>query len=133
MANQILIALQPCHLFSADLLNQARPVNHDVSAQMGIALRAGLVHVPEVEAQMCGGANAAEVRAMPLASPGRRLVATDAAQVCVTQPDVSVYDRLGLFGMICPALQLLLADLDLAALNLGQRLARLRLDRKSVV
>lgn len=125
MADQILIALQPLHLFRADLLDQSGPVNHDVAAQVGIALRAGLVHVPEVEAQVCCGADAAEMRAVPLPTPVRRLVAAYAAQMSVTQPDVAVENGLGLPGMVRPALQLLLADFDLSALNLSQRLARL--------
>ena len=51
-------------------------------------------------------------------------IAADAWQVLITQADKLVYRGLSLAQVIRPALQFFLANLDLPALDLSQRLAR---------
>ncbi|MCY1442218.1 hypothetical protein D9M71_585760 [compost metagenome] len=90
------------------------------------------MNVQRLEAQLWAGSDRAVMPCVPATACDqvvvtRHRVAADARQMSVTQADVLVHRSLRLAQVIRPALQPLLAHLNLATLNLRQRLACLLL------
>lgn len=116
MTGNRVVTFQSINLGLANLLNQARPVGHQIPAQVVVTGTAGLIHIPKVEAELRCCPNTTEMRAMPLAAPRGGLVATNATEMIITEPDVAIDYRLSLAQVIRPALQPLLPNLDLPPL-----------------
>lgn len=124
MTGNRVVTFQSINLGLANLLNQARPVGHQIPAQVVVTGTAGLIHIPKVEAELRCCPNTTEMRAMPLAAPRGGLVATNATEMIITEPDVAIDYRLSLAQVLRPALQLLLPRLDLPAVAVGDGLPR---------
>lgn len=124
MTGNRVVTFQSINLGLANLLNQARPVSHQIPAQVVVTGTAGLIHIPKVEAELRCCPNTTEMRAMPLAAPRGGLVATNATEMIITEPDVAIDYRLSLAQVIRPALQPLLPNLDLPPLAVSDGLPR---------